>query len=782
MAPHHLVLPHAKVKAGPGGYPTYTLEQALTEQFDTDAHIALYDADRRLLLDQAPEGATATLVALDYDLPDHSALSLTAEQGQEILDQAAALDPPPTHTYATRGGARLLYVLDPPVKHLETEAIHQQLADRLASQGFVVDPNCWSWCRLFRLPRVRRDGEDLCLPVQLNVGPPLNWQAQGFDLKKSPRNFTVTLRRDPIPEHQQALDLVWEQLPRSRKLTAWGVEARRRLRGRIMGELDKCFGKDNQPPIPDPRNVNLMVMIGSAVSIMQGIEGTTPDHIYGMLLDRVEQSRRPEDYAKRRDLAAECWKMIQYCWSHEEGLAEHLEEETAKATASALTEGEDLEDLRRRLVLRPAKARAHGYYVMLSDGSYSKLPQTRDTLLNALIRNGIAGPGKIIPEEVETQRGTRPWTPQEIINNFVTSIEPEIVKIPGISPKRGGWLDGETLHFGSYSRADLEPEWNRDVELWLQMLFGDHYEMVCRWIGLALAFERGPICALSVHSPPGTGKNLFVRGLIEATHPPSVVAAKHVFGRWQYKLEDTPWIWADEALPSAPNLANDFRTLISGGEVGTEQKYAHPTGVQVCPRILITANNKEAIETLFAAPGLTQSDVEAIAQRIYHVDCPASAAEHLKNLGSFEHTEGWVKGPQGTPSKMILARHFLALYEKHKETPAMGRFLMEGLTSNDLVAWLTTKNPDVARVADAIVKLLKRKVIDRDDPWVSIKDIKAQLDMDYVRSPYTAPQIGRHLRMLSLRKDDHRRRLLDMTKINFYENELGSTPVQAEAA
>ena len=54
--------------------------------------------------------------------------------------------------------------------------------------------------------------------------------------------------------------------------------------------------------------------------------------------------------------------------------------------------------------------------------------------------------------------------------------------------------DNSTLKLPSFSRRDdLPPTFDPDVDLWLRKLFGVNYELGCKWLGYALAFDEGPI-------------------------------------------------------------------------------------------------------------------------------------------------------------------------------------------------------------------------------------------------------------------------------------------------
>jgi hypothetical protein len=780
MDPDVIVLPSPTTPGMLTLFTPFPLSSALTIDWPTDAHLALYQVQGETLWPRInkealsdPDLAVALsvgLTALDYDLPNHDTARATEATLAELVlffERNPGLAP--THLYMTRGGARFLYV-HTPVTPDQAESLHQQLVKGLATMGLACDTNCWEWNRLFRMPKATRDGVPLKLPLRLDFGGILNLDA--FDLTRPPTPYTVLLSADPQPEWKTATAFVWGPTANHQgtKLTQWGKEAQRRLKNRLDGELDLYFEKDPLP-LSGKRNDSLMRSAGSICAMLYGQIATTPQHVFGLMLGRTLQSLKSDG----RDLPQELWKMISYCWAHEEGLTNHNVEAT-QAFIESLPDNPPLEDLLPRLVLKTGKG---SYYTMRADGYYDHIPTSLEMIPNALDRAGLVGPGKLISLQKLTNQGVRAYTQQEILREYVMQVEHEVIKKPG--PPFKGWLEDRQLVFGSYSRSDLEPKFDLRVDRWLKALGGDQYLQLELWLGLALAFERGPICALSIRAPKGAGKGFLLRGLTEATTPAAPAATSSVFGNWQYHMEDTPWIHVDEGWrEGSKDISVNFRTMISGGGVETVQKYGHPKIIYNNPRIVITANNRGCVERLFSAKDLTRSDVDAIAQRLFHIDADDSSAAMLAGKGGYSHTRGWVGGYNQEPSEFTLARHFLWIYEKHKDAPAMGRFLMESMTKPALIAWLSMKSEHVAIMAQTLLIMFQANK--HDDGWVKIGDVKTTHDNYGVsRNQYTIMDIGRHLRLLTVEKDETRRRKIDMQKLSFFANEVGKTLNGVEA-
>ena len=80
--------------------------------------------------------------------------------------------------------------------------------------------------------------------------------------------------------------------------------------------------------------------------------------------------------------------------------------------------------------------------------------------------------------------------------------------------------------------SDLEPEFNEFVNEWLFHLFGqDNFERGQAWIGNALAFDEGLICALSLEGASSAGKKLLAMGLSECLRDPFVATPDDINGQ-----------------------------------------------------------------------------------------------------------------------------------------------------------------------------------------------------------------------------------------------------------
>lgn len=177
-----LCLPSARVLSQPGHTfrrddrgELVSLAEALTRSWATDAHLVGYAArrydqrDRWRLNSAAVERGDLRiamgLLVIDCDAPGHEASPQWRAELRGKLQRLEAV-----HSglvaYQTRGGARLLWRLGTPHKIASATdarawtAAYRGAVDYLADRFDIqADRACDDWTRLFRLPRVIRDGE-----------------------------------------------------------------------------------------------------------------------------------------------------------------------------------------------------------------------------------------------------------------------------------------------------------------------------------------------------------------------------------------------------------------------------------------------------------------------------------------------------------------------------------------------------------------------------------------------------------------------------------------------
>ena len=667
--------------------------------------------------------------------------------------------------YLTRAGARFAYVLDRFVTPEEAEAIHVGMVresvaiglgfDHELDESGVPQDRCRDWTRLFRLPRVLRDGTRTSEARYFAIDYRLDRRLNADDV---PREEVETRAEgDPLewdaPDPDEARKLL---LSGAGKPTQWARKARERLKGLECYAV--CFEDRLLQPREGKRHEALKVLIGQAIGFLASVPNTTPERVYALFLEPVLQLA---PRAAGHDWTRELYRLVDWCWEQQRRERATQEQEVAEREA-------DVADLSHRVVAGAREwcddaaleaehpqamdwlschlivAQSRGYHVMTETGWYDSLAVSRDNL-PARIRE--LGMDRLIEIERPTDQGVVGVEPRAIVRKHATFVSDMggQVQIPGAFVRDVG-RENARLVFRMFARKEVEPAWSEDVDQWLQLLFGDHYEKACAWIGHALAFDEGPICALSIAGPPNIGKKMVAIGLAECLDTEKVASPSDLIDRFAPNLLKTCFLVVNEGFPTlgrANSPADSFRRVVSGEVPPVDQKYMPLVHVLNPVRVILTANNLDVVRTLAGRRDLSPEDREALMQRLFHVDATKEVADWLRARGGRAFTRGWIRGDGGEPSRYVVARHFLELYRRRPAVPAGQRFLVEGDPDSPILFELRTESGSAPLVIETIIKMLgevqaaKRRfkgfVVEGDDVYVLTSEI-----LDYYRQNLAA--------------------------------------------
>lgn len=260
----------------------------------------------------------------------------------------------------------------------------------------------------------------------------------------------------------------------------------------------------------------------------------------------------------------------------------------------------------------------------------------------------------------------------------------------------------------------LKAEYDEDVDLWL-MHFFPNYELGCEWIGNALAFEDGAICGLSISGPPGTGKQVFVRGLAECLETPYIASGAAISGDWNEEMAKTPFLVINEALPKKQGstaFSETFKSLTAADIITVKEKFK--PNKQVCNpmRVIFTANNNDIVMDLVKGKEMTPADRLAVGERLLHFNQDAAAAQFLKSKGDYAFTgrpgKLWI-ADGANHSDYVVAKHFLWLFENRKKQSHRKRYLVEGNShgGSSTLARATTAKESTADIGFAIIQMIQ---------------------------------------------------------------------------
>lgn len=724
------------------------VSELFEELFDTDAHFTCYTPigmevgagwprlGKPVLsrIREAGGDLGMVMLALDYDRPGHAEWtdpqqvddflrdfkSVSSKVGDFAHDWA--------YFYTTRNGARIVYLLDKPLSPEQYESKHHWLCQQFNKHGLEIDLAVSDWTRLFRAPLVVRNSEP-------------SWEHPCFRMEHRPRTtLKGTFLGDsdrglgkskyapilPIdgdkPEADAAINLLHapDANPNGyRAMSDWHKQVKKRLRGR------ECFPvlfEGRLLASEGSRDDTLLTMVGQVCSLVSNIEGTTPEHIYALFLEPV---LRLEPDSGTPDWTESLWDKVQRMWALEDAkIRQHAHEEKKKAEerasiAETVVDGmrswcddELLHSADPEIRLEAAQQRflancQSTYYPINASGRYDGIPLKEHQIVPYIRSRGLES---IIPTRIVSQQGgVRDISPTTIANQYSWPVT-EVVGYPQLT--EGGFIDSEgRLRLSLYERNDgLVPTFNREVDAWLQKLFGKRYEIACKWIGYALAFEDGCICAMSIHGQPGVGKKLLVRGLAECLKNPAHADAADLVGDWQYGLRESPFVWVDEGWPNGKHHPLDtLRNLTGGDPLRLNMKMMAPIKAFNPARVIMTANNMDLVMRLLSGRDVTQEDTDALKDRLLHFDVGGDAAEHLARLGGVRHTAGWIQADGGGASKYTLARHFLWLYQNRQqfgEPDKGGRFLVKGEGNEAVMAEIRTSAGDAQIVVETLISLM----------------------------------------------------------------------------
>lgn len=723
---------------------------AMNDAHSTDAHFVCYGLASGAVHPRINKTCAAHIVAagdrvvlpfmaIDIDNPGHKRWDGIAG----VIDLLDLLSAYGAHWwpasdwsffYSTRAGARLVYTLKEPLSPDEWEQGARGLIAEFKRENFDVDPACRDWTRLFRLPDVMRDGvqqgDEPWAVVIDQADNRLDLATRDPDAGDFDRLFprqqddqVLDIRPtsdQPSPEDAHALMI--RMVNGKQAMTEWHKEAKRALKGEPY--YPALF---ESAPLAEEgdRDNTLHKTAGSVIGKLFGRFGTTLNHIYALLLCASEGF---ETDAGTPDWYAATWHKASSIWAKEEAKARAHDaltaatEETNLDTIGQMAAGMRLwcdhpdltgdADLVADFVFRHLIVTiGREFYIMRPDGYYDTMPCNNMNLVPRI--RALHGNDGIIQLRVVGEKTARWVTTQEIVNGHGTLVSEVQMACDDVIGGKIDKIDTQlaTFQLSQFSRnAALAPTYHKGVDTWLRLLFGTDYTAGAKWIAWSLAFEEGPICGLSICGPSGIGKSLLADGLKECLTVPQASDFSELTGDWQYRLAQTPFVFADEGFGigyQSSHPGDVFRRTIGRASTHAKRKNLAPMVVQTDVRFLFTANNPQLVRKLTEGRSVTPEDRTALMMRILHFDVDAAAADWLAANGGRRFTDGWVKGSGSSQSRFVVAKHFLWLYEQRVALGKDDRLLVEGNLSDNVMDELRLHAGQMDLIVQAIAQMVQ---------------------------------------------------------------------------
>lgn len=701
-----------------------SLEDALALDYDTDAHYQTVRYNTSRDGEAAPRLSKASVIPHDVDDLIHDVLSFDLDTPGHVPLVAApaawasnvehfltstALGRSATF-YATRGGYRVLFVLDQPVSHEHYGAALRLMAEEMQRQGCPAPDPLYDWSRMMRLPCVLREGQR----TDPDAGPLRSrtstaqapWSVTHEDLAARAAEAPVSVRR-------RLADGSVSGVAYSGAASEPRPDAPAVIPAALQTERIRAYLDDDAPLAePGARHGATLRHLG-LVALDLGSKAT-PDLLYAALHRPYEAmcAVHPDSSLDKLWVLAH-----EVCARHLARLANGQQEDRAdgavvrgvlarqaKRDAAAATDVADLPDpnpwdaaslaafveavdrisgqegfgvhfLRARLQAMGERGdRQWPILVALQGGGANDLwvfdrhnarytgPTSPRSLAATIHKCGWAACGDLIKQETgdlaapaSTLLAQAGALVQRVNTFYADAHGGDFVDEHANHGAGVLWIAGARL------RSDLTPCFDPQIAEWLRLLAGDDAELAAlldMWLAAvpdASNVAEHTIPALMLLGRKGTGKTLLAAGL-SALWGVDPIGHEEAFGRFNARLGASPVVDGSEfsgslLRPGRSGEGHDLRVMISQAPKQLEAKFMAPTSLLGSPRVILSAND-------FGAWGdspLDEDSYRALVDRIAVLQPDVSAETYLLSLKTSD------PGILGRWARRGIAEHVLAL-------------------------------------------------------------------------------------------------------------------------
>jgi len=543
------------------------------------------------------------------------------------------------------------------------------------------------WTRLMSLPDVERTSDWIRHRVDVDRYL-ITSKAPRVDRQTSQRE-SVTKLDIEMPGAALAKQLLGET--KSGRLT-WKRMALNRLQGTRVAKVlidSEPIGQLGE------QNNNMMHYAGEIVGLLYTAKNTTVELCYALLLSAVEQCEYKPGAPERPP--EQWWRMIVHSWQQEaakQKVAEAKLEVVVQAKESikdrvirgqeafdpvlrALNHKKKWSRIKTRLLV--IRAGMSSYHLIRSDGSYSAEAVTANQVMAYSKQLGVnsllpCASTKTLKDEVEDC--SRIFTGKRVSYTGSDGGTLELNDRTG---------DMDFIKPVGYLNPDLGTKEDMFVDEWLMALAGGQYPRLVQWLSYAWEFRK-PICGLVLTGPPNVGKSMLIQAICEGLSRPLYAKLGSLSAQYQPDLDATPFIVADESFlagdaKGAPmDMAAFIRQAVSGEPQKVNNKYERNVTCTINYRLIAAGNSLSILDQIFYGKTLGGNDAEAIADRLFHIECQPAAGDVLRRLGGRTYTEDneWVASTMGSRAKKLVAQYINAQFCNRDRQPVGRRFLVDG--------------------------------------------------------------------------------------------------------